>query len=89
MLDMLDLELDFEVKRLVVSHRGKTTYHYWRTTPNLNKKGFYYVRICDSHFVLREGRIIHSWDKCCDAIDEQLIVEKRDRIIRRILNERS
>jgi len=83
-----DIETDLEVKRLVITKRGKSIYHYWRETSNINKTNIFYVRIGDENYILKEGKIIQRWDECVDAIDAEVLKVKRHKIIENVLNER-
>jgi hypothetical protein len=82
------IQEDFEIKRLVVVKRGKSVYHYWRETSNINKKNIFYIRIVDENYILKEGKIVHSWDECIDAIDAEVLKVKRHKIIENILDGR-
>lgn len=83
-----DEEFDFECKRLVVSKRGKTTYHYWRDTPNVNKRDIFYIRLGKENYILKDGKLIDTWDKCLDAIDAKILEVSRNKTIEKILDGR-
>lgn len=81
-----DIQTDLEIKRLVIVRRGKSVYHYWRETSNINKQNIFYIRIGDESYILKEGKLVQRWDECIDAIDAEVLKVKRHKIIEGVLD---
>lgn len=53
----------YEVKKLIISHKGGTVYHYWKDVKMIGKEGMFSVEEIDEQGFLRQSSSYFIFNK--------------------------
>lgn len=78
--------LKYEVKKLIISHKGNTVYHYWKDVKMIGKEGMYNVEEIEeagcirqsSSYIIFNKKRMNRFDDIIDIINSLTKQKERD-----------